>query len=86
MNSATELEFLNNLWGLGTEWEYQAGGIDSLKSILGLLKSLNIRALGTDESDLFQQWLERTGNWSGKAKLFRISKLESFEGILFVLS
>jgi hypothetical protein len=49
------LEFLNNPWGLGTEQEYrvivparettQPGGIGSLESILGLLKSLTIRAL-----------------------------------------
>jgi len=45
------LEFLSNLWGLGTEQEYgcrtgppcymqptQPGGIGSLESILGLLK------------------------------------------------
>ena len=35
------LEFLNNLWGLG-----KPGGIGSLESILGLLQSLKIRALG----------------------------------------
>ncbi len=45
----TELEFLNNPWGLGTEQEYgyrtgarqatKAGGINSLDSIPGLLKS-----------------------------------------------
>ncbi len=43
-----ELEFLNNLCGLGTEYKYgyrtgppgyMAGGIDSLESIPGLLKS-----------------------------------------------
>ncbi len=48
------LEFLNNLWGLGTEYEKgcrtgtsgtQPGGIGSLEPILGLLKSLKIRAL-----------------------------------------
>ncbi len=48
-------EFLNNLQGLGTEQEQgcriltrqatQPGGIGSLESILGLLKSLKIRAL-----------------------------------------
>jgi hypothetical protein len=44
----------NNLWGLGTEKELgcrtarqatQAGGIDSLESISGLLKSLKIPSL-----------------------------------------
>ncbi len=44
------LEFLYNLWGLGTELEQgcrtgQPGEIGSLVSILGLLKSLKIRAL-----------------------------------------
>ncbi len=47
------LEFLNNLWLLGTEKEKGcrtgpqatcAGRIDSLESILGLLKSFDIRA------------------------------------------
>ncbi len=36
---ATVLEFLNNLWGLGT-FNWQAGGIDSFESIPGLLKCL----------------------------------------------
>ncbi len=49
----TELEFLNSLWGLGTEQEQgivpahqasQAGGIHSLKSIIPS-KSLKMRAL-----------------------------------------
>ncbi len=53
-NKKAVLEFLNNLWGLGTEQEQgyrtgptgtQAGGIDSLESIPGLHKSLKIRAL-----------------------------------------
>ncbi len=48
------LEFLNNIWVLGTEYGMvvvparQAtlpGGIGSLESILWLLKSLKIRAL-----------------------------------------
>ncbi len=51
------LEFLNNLWELGTEEPSRnkliiparqatyAGGIDSLESILGFIKSLKIRAL-----------------------------------------
>ncbi len=55
--SYTVLEFSNNLWGLGTEQEQgyrlivparqatQAGGIDSLDSIPGLLTSLKILAL-----------------------------------------
>ncbi len=47
------VEFLNNLWGRGTEYEKgcrtarqatQRGGIGSLESILGLLKKLKIRA------------------------------------------
>ncbi len=45
------LEFLNNLWGrVGIVLSYparqaaQAGGIDSLESILGRLESLKIRA------------------------------------------
>jgi hypothetical protein len=49
-----ELGFLNNLWGLGTKGNkvvvparqaIQSGGIDSLESILGLLKSLKVRAV-----------------------------------------
>jgi hypothetical protein len=49
-----ELEFLNNLWGLGTEEKlgyrtgpsgYMAGGIHSLESTSGLHKRLKIRAL-----------------------------------------
>jgi hypothetical protein len=57
----TVLEFLNNLWAIGTEdrnrvvvptrqathYSTQPGGIGSLKSILGLLKSLKIWALCT---------------------------------------
>ncbi len=48
-----ELEFLNNQWGLGTEWEWViepvrqatlAGGIHSLESIPGLHKRSKIRA------------------------------------------
>jgi hypothetical protein len=52
---SSELEFVNNLWWVGTEYRYRvivparqatwAGGIDSLESISGLLKSSNIRAL-----------------------------------------
>ncbi len=52
------LEFLNNPWGLGTDYRNrvvvpasqatQPGGIGSLESILGLLKSLKIRALYTE--------------------------------------
>ncbi len=40
------LEFLNNLWGLGTARLHttQPGGIGSLESILRLLISLSIRA------------------------------------------
>jgi hypothetical protein len=45
------LEFLNYLWGLGIGLSYRPArlhkpeGIGSLDSILGLLESLNIRAL-----------------------------------------
>jgi hypothetical protein len=52
--SESVLEFLNNICGLGTEYRNrvavtsrqatQPGGIGSVESILGLLKSLNIRA------------------------------------------
>jgi hypothetical protein len=38
----SELEFINNLWG---NLRNRVGGIDSLESIPGLLKSLKIRAL-----------------------------------------
>ncbi len=51
---SSELEFLNNLWGLGTEKEYgyrtdspgyiKAGGIHSLELIPGLHKRLKILA------------------------------------------
>jgi hypothetical protein len=50
----TVLKFLNNLWGLGTEKNRvvvparqaaQSGGIDSMESIHGLLKSLKIQSL-----------------------------------------
>ncbi len=48
--ACTVLEFLYNLWGLGTELEQgcrtgQPGEIGSLESILGVLKRLKIRAL-----------------------------------------
>jgi hypothetical protein len=54
LNSNSVLEFLNNtgIWGLGPcrnkvvvpgRQATQPGGIDSLESILGLLKSLKIR-------------------------------------------
>ncbi len=50
------LEFFNNLWGIGTEWNRvvaparqatQPGGVGSLESILGgLIESLKIQAQG----------------------------------------
>ncbi len=50
---SSELEFLNILWGLGTVEEYgcRTGGIGSLESILGLLKSLKIRTLDCTSVD-----------------------------------
>jgi hypothetical protein len=56
----SELEFLNILWVLGTKKNrlsyrfarLQAGGIDALESVPGLLKSLQIRALYSLYSNL----------------------------------
>ncbi len=49
MNSASELEFLKSLWGLGTEevkgYRTEAGRIHSLESIPGLQKRLKLRTL-----------------------------------------
>jgi hypothetical protein len=60
-----ELEFLNNLWGLGTEYRKRtivparqatkAGGIHSLESIPGLHKRLKKPAQAVIQAQTFQR-------------------------------
>ncbi len=73
------LEFLNNLWGLGTSRNRvvvparqatQLGGIGSLESILWLLKSLKIRALTIPFQDAVPDGLGRSCNYFSQPEIF----------------